>query len=1129
MGGKHFTIPCSIAKNGFSIELSSLIDTGANGFAFVHREKAAALSRVLSVKPQRLPHSIPVQGYDGQSTAPVTEYLTLNLILDGRKILNAPFLILDLGSTDIIIGRSCLGTLGIKPDCATNRLEWPPEYPPTDPVLLNDKLLPPSVLLPKRIDESAQADVYARDKLMAVEEKRRKDGRHSHIGLAKITLKVKEISKNKKIKEAAEKETVKEQPHKTLKDLLRLTSEVPKEGQPALASPSRPGRFIPDYRPRLETRHTQVADDRRSLGCMEKELQNLAQEPAPSKPRRPKPLWEPAAKLAADLGIISGSAFHFNCLRPTNEFCTTSLYEISRILEEKYELAPEYLREPGSSKSNQGSAAQLCHIQDSEVPLADSAFDQSELERKVPLKYHQYLDVFSKAASDELSPHRSYDHRIELEKGKSRSDLSFSPLYKMSVQELEVVKKYLEDNLSKGFIEPSQSPFAAPILFVKKADGGLRFCIDFRKLNFLSRKDRYPLPLIDETLSRLATAKRFTKLDIRQAFHKIRMDPESEDLTTFRTRYGAYKCKVLPFGLTNGPATFQRYMNDILFDYLDDFCTAYLDDILIYSENVEEHDMHVRKILTRLRDAGLQADIKKCEFDVTETKYLGFIVSTTGLKVDPEKTAVIHKWKYPTSVKGIQSFLGFCNFYRRFIRDYGKIAAPLNHLTRKGVPWNFDASCQLAFETLRDALVDAPVLQHYNPDLPCMLETDASDGVIAAILSQKHKDDWLPVAFFSKSLNSAEQNYTIHDKEMLAIVQSFHEWRAELSSVDQATPIYTDHKALEYFMTTKQLNARQARWAEFMSEFHFMITFRSGKENTKPDALTRREDEVQAQNIAKKEQRIQTLLHESQVDPLLWEQAIQRQEPTSIESIIASISPIEVAQSIVDQVIAANRNSPSLQALRTQAQMATPRERSGFELKERLLLYNNRLVVPDQRSLRAHLIREVHDQVSTAHPGRDKTIALLRPLYYWPRMLTDIATYCSNCHACRRAAIPRDKKPGFLTSLSVPEYPWQHITMDYCSFNVDKHGYDNVLVFIDRLSKQAISVPCHKTVTATQMARLYIYHVYRYFGPPETMLSDRGPQFISAFWDEFNKILGTKIVLSLAYHPKTDGQTEIYN
>lgn len=273
-----------------------------------------------------------------------------------------------------------------------------------------------------------------------------------------------------------------------------------------------------------------------------------------------------------------------------------------------------------------------------------------------------------------------------------------------------------------------------------------------------------------------------TKLDIRQAFHRIRMDPKFEEYTTFRTRYGAYKCKVLPFGLTDSPATYQRYMNDVLFDYLDVFCTAYLDDILIYSNNEIDHTDHVCKVLRRLRDAGLQADLKKCEFGVRQTKYLGFIISIDGIMVDPEKVSVIKNWQYPTSVRGIQSFLGFCNFYRRFIPSFGVIAKPLINLTKSNTPFNFSIECQEAFDSLKITLTTAPILRHYNPNLECMLETDASDGVVAGVLSQKHGDDWLPVAFFSKTLAPAELNYAVYDKEMLAIVRSFGQWRPELTS-----------------------------------------------------------------------------------------------------------------------------------------------------------------------------------------------------------------------------------------------------------------------------------------------------------------------------------------------------------
>jgi len=422
------------------------------------------------------------------------------------------------------------------------------------------------------------------------------------------------------------------------------------------------------------------------------------------------------------------------------------------------------------------------------------------------------------------------------------------------------------------------------------------------------------------------------------------MDPASEDLTTFRTRYGSYKCKVLPFGLTNGPATYQRYMNDVLFDYLDEFCTAYLDDILIYSDNELEHQVHVKKVLERLRNAGLQVDIKKCEFGVKRTKYLGFIVSTEGIEVDPEKVEAIRNWKPPCTVKGIQSFLGFCNFYRRFIRDYGVVAKPLVRLTKNNTPFVFDDNCTEAFEELKDRLTSSPILRHYDPDLESILETDASDGVVAGVLSQLHLDgEWYPMAFFSKTMAPAECNYKVHDKEMLAIVRSLSQWRAELGSTDSRIKIYTDHKALEYFMTTKQLTGRQARWAEILSQFFFTIMYRPGRQNSKANALTRREQDVEPQDELKAQHRTRALLRPEQLDPrILKELNSEQNELAPMEGEI-----LDEPMGLIDRILIANRTAESLKALRDQATEGDP----DLEMEDGLLLYQERLIVPDVDNL----------------------------------------------------------------------------------------------------------------------------------------------------------------------------------
>ena len=391
----------------------------------------------------------------------------------------------------------------------------------------------------------------------------------------------------------------------------------------------------------------------------------------------------------------------------------------------------------------------------------------------LPKQYHDFLDVFSKKESDVLPEHRPYDHAIKLKEG---FPIPNQALYGMSRTEIEELRRYLDENLSKGFIRASKSPAASPVMFVKKPGGGLRFCVDYRGLNAITIKNRYPLPLITETLNRLSRAKIFTKLDIISAFNRLLIKEGDEELTAFRTRFGLFESLVLPFGLCNGPASFQHFINDTLREYLDDFCTAYLDDILIYSEIEGEHEIHVKRILIKLREAGLQVDITKCKFHVTEVAYLGLIVTTEGIKMDPAKIETVTHWPIPINMKDVQSFLGFANFYRRFVYGFSKIAGPLTNLTKKEVSFQWTDKCQQAFETLKKAFTSELILMHFDPYRPIIVETDASYYVSGGILSQYDNENVLrPITYSSKKHNPAECNYEIYDKELMAIVRCFEE------------------------------------------------------------------------------------------------------------------------------------------------------------------------------------------------------------------------------------------------------------------------------------------------------------------------------------------------------------------
>lgn len=753
---------------------------------------------------------------------------------------------------------------------------------------------------------------------------------------------------------------------------------------------------------------------------------------------------------------------------------------------------------------------------------------------KLPEDYHEFLDVFSKQEADKLPPHRPYDHKIQLKEG---SEPSFGPLYDMSREELQVLRKELEENLGKGFIRASTSPAASPVLFVRKPGGGLRFCIDYRALNAITVKNRYPIPLIRETLDRLCRAKFYTKLDITAAFNRLRIAAGDEWKTAFRTRYGLFEYLVMPFGLTNGPASFQHYINDSLREYLDVFCTAYLDDILIYSDTLEEHKKHVRQVLERLRKYGLQADIAKCEFHVQEVKYLGLIVGTRGIRMDPEKISAVADWPQPKNVKDVQGFLGFANFYRRFIRDFAKKATPLTRLTKKDTPFEWDDKCVRAFEELKGAFTSAPILQHFDPDKPSTIECDSSDYVNAGCLSQPDHDGILrPVAFFSKKLTPTECNYDIYDKELMAIVRSFEEWRAELEGASDPVEVISDHKNLQYFMTTKRLSRRQARWSEFLSRFGFKLIYRPGTQGGKPDALTRRSSDLpQNEEDARCRYQQQTVLKPYNVSPGMLPLQLNQntvnddmnEQPMLEELMKTAYEQDPTPSRIMDVLRAGDRRLPPDLA-KLKISLAECSEQDGR------LYVKDRLFVPDSDPLRMQLLRSCHDHAAAGHPGRAKTYELLSREYYWPNMYQTVKRYVRNCHVCSRSRTSRLQYQGLLQPLKTPTRKWEDIAVDFIvdlpksKSEVTGQICRNIMVVTDRLSKQRHFIGCGST-EAKYTARLFLHHIWKHHGLPRTIVSDRGTQFTSRLWQRICQRLGISLKLSTAYHPETDGQSENAN
>ncbi|KAL0198834.1 hypothetical protein M9458_007374, partial [Cirrhinus mrigala] len=406
----------------------------------------------------------------------------------------------------------------------------------------------------------------------------------------------------------------------------------------------------------------------------------------------------------------------------------------------------------------------------------------------------------------------------------------------------EAMENYINEALKQGFIRPSTSPAASSFFFVDKKDGGLRPCIDYRVLNESTVKFAYPLPLVPAALEELREAHVFTKLDLLSAYNLIRIREGDEWKTAFVTPSGHYEYLVMPYGLANSPSIFQNFMNEIFRDFLHHFVIVYIDDILIYSCDLQEHRKHVRQVLQRLREHQLFLKLEKCEFHQSSVSFLGYVISGDGVRMEQNKVSVVFQWTEPLTIKDLQRFLGFANFYRRFIKNFSILTTPLTALlkgTKRTLQWNSDA--REAFQKLKQAFTSAPVLQHPDPDKPFVVEVDAADTGVGAVLSQWSGEPLAlhPRAYYSKKLTPAEQNYRIGDCELLAIRLALEEWRHWLEGAKHPFQVITDHKNLQYLQNAKRLNARQSRWSMFFTCFRFHITYQPSHKNIKADALSR--------------------------------------------------------------------------------------------------------------------------------------------------------------------------------------------------------------------------------------------------------------------------------------------------
>jgi hypothetical protein len=723
---------------------------------------------------------------------------------------------------------------------------------------------------------------------------------------------------------------------------------------------------------------------------------------------------------------------------------------------------------------------------------------EQDLTRKITA---EFADVFPEELPKGLPPKRFMEHHINLVPG---SKPPFRNHHRLSPQDLDELKAEITRLLDLGFIRVAHSPYGCPVVFAKKpGETKRRLCFDYRDLNKITINDRYPIPRVDELLDRLAGAKYFSKLDLRSGYHQIRVADRDIEKTTFNTRYGSYEFLVLPFGLKGAVSTFMSLMNQVLSEYLDKFVVVYLDDILIYSNTLEEHAEHVRAVLETLRKEKLYCKESKCEFFRNEVKFLGYIVGAEGLKVDPAKVEAVKAWPIPNSVTDVRSFLGFVGFYRKFIAGHSRLTAPLSDLTKdaNGVKFKWNAAAQESFEKMKEALCNAPVLVLPDPKFPYIVTTDASGFAIGACLQQDQGSGLQPIAYMSKKMLDAETRYPIHHKELLAIVVALKEWRHYLHGTKFTVRVLTDHRSLVHFETQPKLSDRQARWNEFLSEFDYVIEYQEGKKNVCADALSRRPDHasVDSKNVIS----LQTLVNRATVSAISTSLTGEIQEGYKTDDFAKNILN-GIRMSRVDH----------------------------FTVKENLIWYDNyRIFVPDVLALKTKIISECHDGKLAMHVGFAKTYDLVAKSFYWPNMYNDIKKYVHTCLICQKTKAENKKKAGLLFPHKVPTKRWQVVTMDFITqLPRSKNGYNAIMVVVDKLSKRAYFIPCTTNVTAPEVALLYFKRVVANgHGVPQMIISDRDSKFTSLFWSSLWSLLDTKLELSTANHQETDGQTEIVN
>jgi hypothetical protein len=763
----------------------------------------------------------------------------------------------------------------------------------------------------------------------------------------------------------------------------------------------------------------------------------------------------------------------------------------------------------------------------------------SETTESLPEYLSDYKEVFNLENLNQLPEfNESTALKIKLKLGTNPPKSSLP--YSLSSAEDAALREVLFES-KNGKVVESLSTTGCPVLFIKKPDGSLRMCVDYRSLNAITEVMPAILPNISDILSSLGGGSdRFSKIDLKNAFHQLRMHPESEDLTTFVTKYGRFKYKVIPFGISDAPGFFQSQMNKIFGDLYGCGIWVYIDDILIYEKDPVRHRELIKTVLDRLRKAGLVASLEKCLFEQISVQFLGFNVSKAGISPIEDKLKPILDFPTPRNVKQVQSFLGIMNYYRSFIHSFSTLAAPLYLLLKKGAVFMWNQLCNKSFLDLKNQIRKANLLRFPDRGSKFFLACDASDVAMGAVLSQIFEGVECPVGFYSRKLEKSEINYPINDKELLSIKAALEYWRPLLIGTKDPIEIRTDHKNLLFYSSKRQLNRRQSRWQEFLADFNFELKHIPGETNIVPDAFSRRADYggekgKQSSILLPKKLFVNSVLEgpEPSVEELQDLRDLRKESipHESLEGKALQDPALTTGKVWPIFYLYHHKQLPLPQTLPANFQSLIKKLASKFKLHNDTLLkkiYFNKqpLWIPYlQERFRISKMKELHEVMG--HLKTSSTFESLRLRWWWPGMEPDYKNFIARCHICQMSDADRQRIKHPMHSLPDPGVPFHTWHIDWIQDLPLSEGNSQIAVATDRATRItfAKAFPSRDALDSVKFVHLLMCQ----YGAPSTIITDRASAFLGHEFKRYCHKNGIIHYSSTSYHPQTNGLVERVN